>query len=278
MKSRILQWLGIFLIFELGLLHFLGAQIEFLKSPILGYLTMLFFLGGLIATFGIYHRQVWGWTVGFLVAAASIFVFVWRRTLGLPGQIVEPWLYPYGLVGAVAAGLFIMLVLPQPWKGSGPSILPVWIRYLLPSLAVLGVMAVSLSTYQWDTYARVIGYHRHVGSVRAVCSTPLTTFAEMEERYGIKVSQMNISMMDSIVDVRLIILDPVKAQSLLRNQGALLVDQEVLVLAPHQHSHWLMRKDKAHIMFFPTLNDTIRSGSEVSLVFGSVRVEPIVIR
>ena len=38
-------------------------------------------------------------------------------------------------------------------------------------------------------------------------------------------------MLDSVVDVRLLIVDPEKAQSLLQHQGALLVNQEVLKLS-----------------------------------------------
>jgi hypothetical protein len=85
-------------------------------------------------------------------------------------------------------------------------------------------------------------------------------------------------MMENVVDVRLLVVDPDKAQAFLENQGALLVNQEVLILAPHQHTHWKLKKNLPHIMFFPTQNNTIRSGSEVSLVFGRVRVEPIVIK
>lgn len=282
MKSRTLQWLGMLLIVQIGTLHFLTAQNDYLKIAYLGYLDMSFFLGALIAAFGIYHRQVWGWMVGLFVALASISIFVWGRTLGLPGRAIEPWLYPFGLVGAAVAGLFILLVLAQPWKRIAPGgvqgDVPVWFRTLLPALAVLFVISVSFTTYQWDVFARVVGYHQHVGSLRAVCNTPLTTFDELEKRYGLKLIQMNISMMESIVDVRLMIVDPGKAQSLLQDQSALLVNQEVLVLAPHQHTHWLLKKDTAHIMFFPTLNNTIHSGSEVSLVFGGVRVEPVTIR
>lgn len=282
MKLRTLQWMAIFLIFEMGFLHFLAAQNDYSKAPYLGYLAMLFFLGALIAAFGIYHRQVWGWVIGFVTAISSISVFVWGRTLSLPGRAVEPWLYPYGLVEATLGGLFIILALIQPWKrfaSSGEqSIIPTWIRYLLPSLVFLGVIGISLSTYQWDVYARAIGYHQHVGSLRTVCRTPITTFDELEEKYGIRVSQVTISMLDSVVDVRLLIVDPEKAQALLVNQGALLVNQEVLVLAPHQHTHWKMKKNLPHIMFFPTQNNTIHSGSEVSLVFGRVRVEPVIVK
>jgi hypothetical protein len=282
MKSKLLQWLAIFLIFELGFLHFMTAQNDYLKTPYLGYLAMSFFLGALIAVFGIYHRQTWGWVVGALAAICSILVFGISRTIGLPGQAVEPWLAPFDLIEAATGGFFILLLFIQPWKGSVPSsdqaIPPIWFRYLLPSLAILSVTALSFSTYQWDVYARVVGYHQHVGSLRAVCNTPVTSFDELESLYGIKISQMNISMMGSIVDVRLMIVDPDKAQALLQNQGALLVNQEALILAPHQHAHSMLKKDKAHIMFFPTMNNTIHSGSMVSLVFGHVRVEPVIIR
>ena len=282
MKSRTLQWLGMLLIIQIGLLHFLTAQNDYLKSPYLGYLDMLLFLGTLIAVFGIYHRQVWGWAVGFFVAISSISIFVWSRTLGLPGQIVEPWLYPYGVVGSALGGLFLILTLIQAWKrfasSDGGLITPVWFRTLLPALVVLFVGSISYSTYQWDVYARVIGYHQHVGSLAAVCRTPITSFDELEQKYGMKVSQVTISMLDSVVDVRLLIVDPEKAQALLQDQGALLVNQEVLVLAPHQHAHWKLKKDLPHIMFFPTQNNTIHSGSQVSLVFGKVRVEPVTVR
>ena len=282
MKSRTLQWLGMLLIFQMGFFHYLTAQNDYLKSPYLGYLDMLLFLAALIAVFGIYHRQVWGWMVGFVFAISSISIFVWSRTLGLPGQIVEPWLFPYGVVGSALGGFFLILVLIQTrnrFRSSGSELItPVWFRTLLPALALLFVGSVSYSTFQWDVYARVIGYHQHVGSLASVCRTPITSFAELEQKYGMKVSQVTISMLDSVVDVRLLIVDPEKAQVLLQDQGALLVNQEVLVLAPHQHAHWKLKKDLPHIMFFPTQNNTIHSGSEVSLVFGRVRVEPVIVK
>jgi len=282
MKSKALQWLGMLLIFQMGFFHYLTAQNDYLKSPFLGYLDMIIFLGVLIAVFGMYYQQVWGWMVGFVVAISSISIFVWSRTLGLPGQITEPWLYPYGVVGSALGGLFLILVLMQPWKrfasSAGGLRTRFWFRTLLSALAFLFVVSVSYATYQWDAYARVIGYHQHVGSLASVCRTPITSFAELEQKYGMKVSQVTISMLDSVVDVRLLIVDPEKAQALLVNQGALLVNQELLVLAPHQHAHWKLKKDLPHIMFFPTQNNTIHSGSEVSLVFGRVRVEPVIVK
>jgi len=282
MKSKALQWLAMILIFEIGFLHYLTAQLDYLKINYLGYLDMLLFLGVLIAVFGIYHRQAWGWIIGSFVAIVSIIVFVWSRTLGLPGQAIEPWIYPYGLVKTTTSGVFLVFALVHLFTGFASSdageSTPIWFRALLPFVALLFITSVSYSTYQWDGYARVIGYHQHIGSLASVCKTPITSFAELEQIYGMKVSQITISMLDSVVDVRLLIVDPEKAQSLLQHQGALLVNQEVLVLAPHQHTHWKLKKNLPHIMFFPTQDNTIHSGSEVSLVFGHVRVEPVIVK
>jgi hypothetical protein len=87
-----------------------------------------------------------------------------------------------------------------------------------------------------------------------------------------------MSMMDGIVDVRLKVIDPEKAAVLLKNQAALLVDQKLLILAPHQHHHGSVLQDKIHFVFFPSQNNSVRSGSQVSLVFGSVRSETIKVK
>jgi hypothetical protein len=83
-------------------------------------------------------------------------------------------------------------------------------------------------------------------------------------------------MMGSIVDVRMKIMDPNKAHALLQNQAALLVDQQALILAPHMHSHGgtRLKAGKVFVVFFPT-QQIIQPGSDVSLVFGNLRVEPV---
>jgi hypothetical protein len=133
-------------------------------------------------------------------------------------------------------------------------------------------------TYQWDAaVTRAFGHH--VGSLDQVCSTPVTTLADLEEQYGIQVSLVAISMLDGIVDVRIKIIDPDKAHAILQNQAALLVNQESLILAPHMHSHSTgrLKAGKIYVMFFPT-EQIVHAGSEVNLVFGSVRVAPVAVR
>jgi hypothetical protein len=282
MRSKILQWFAITLMIEAGLIHLITAQIEYDKAPYLGYLSMLNLIGALIAIFGIYHKQAWGWLIGFIFSIGSIAGFIWTRTQGLPGLKIEPWLYPFGLVTVTTEGLFILLCLLRPWRiiasDIATSSAPTWFRYLLPISTLLLVSLATFSTYQWDVYASQVGYHEHVGSLDAVCSTPVTSFAELEEKYGIQVSLVAITAMSSIVDVRLKVIDPDKAHSLLMNQAALLVNQKTLILAPHLHTHWKLKPGKLFLMFFPTQHFTVRSGSEVSLVFGRVRVAPVIVK
>ena len=99
----------------------------------------------------------------------------------------------------------------------------------------------------------------------------------MEETYGIQVSLVAVTALHSIVDVRLKIIDPEKAHTLLQNQAAVLIDQQSLILSPHLHTHYKLKAGKMFFMFFPT-QKTIYTGSQLSLVFGSTRVEPITVR
>lgn len=282
MKSKLLDWFAIILILETGLIHIIMAQHEYEMAPYVGYLFAASFFGSLGAALGIYHKQFWGWALGFVISAGSIAAFIWSRTLGLPAMEMEigEWFTPYGVVSKLVEGVFVLLFILRPWKIQAAGLPPAAVsrlRYILPVASMFVVIAISASAYQWDSlFTHALG--RHVGSLEQVSNTPVTSFAELEEKYGIQVSLVATSMMDSIVDVRLKVVDPAKAKALLMNQAALLVDEQVLVLAPHMHHHGDTQRDKIHNMFFPTENKTIQTGSEVSLVFGPVRVEPLIVR
>lgn len=282
MKSKILRWLAILFILQSGLFQYLTAQAQYDKAPYLGYVTFANFAGLLVSAVLIQRRKKFGWFLGFFIVTESVFGYVLTRTVALPGMVVEPWLYPYGMVGAILAGLFILLFLfAQPWKSGlldeEPESRSRYF-YLVPLTGLLMISAVTYGVYRWDAYAYQIGYHVHVGSLKTVCSTPVTSFDELEQKYGLKVTLVAITAMDSFVDVRLKVVDPEKAMALLQNQAAILVNQDVLILAPHLHTHWKLKQGKLHVMFFPTQNNTVHAGSEVSLVFGGVRVEPVVVR
>jgi hypothetical protein len=278
MNYRIFKWLGLVLILEAGLLHYIASQAASLRAAYLGYLLVAVFLGSLVAAVGIYGQKVWGWLLGCSLGVASLIGYVWNSTAGLPLLAPVPWLYPYAIVASAAEIFFILLALLRPWRfADRPLTASSRFSLFLPSILIVVGLA-AIPAYRWDRYAYEVSYHHHVGSLDAVCSTPLTSEAELEERYGVKVSLVALSMMDGVVDVRVKVLDPKKAESLLRDQAALLVNQQFLVLAPHVHQHYRLKKDKVHNLFFPTADKKIQTGSQVSLVFGPVRVEPVTVK
>ncbi len=282
MKTKIVQWLAIFLVLETGLLHLMTAQAEYEEAAYMGYLFVGNFLLALIAAYGIYRQQLWGWLAGLFLAAGSIAGYIWSRTSGMPGMEVEEWLVPYGISALVVEGLFVLLFIFRSWRfahtGQPSSSMGISQTYVLPVVGVLILVLVSVGAYRWDT-ATTMAYGMHVVSMDQVMDTPEASLTSLEEQYGVQVALVATSMMDSIIDVRLKIIDPDKAQELIRNQAALLVDQHTLVLAPHMHSHTgtRLKAGKVYFIFFPT-QQVIHAGSSVSLVFGEYRTEPVLVR
>jgi len=281
MKTNFLRWLGIVLILEMGLLHLLTAQAEYDEAAYMGYLFIANFCGALLAVLGIYRRQKWGWQLGLVVAIGSLAGYAWSRTLGMPGMNVEEWFAPYGIVAMSVEGLFVLLYILKPWTMQPTeNLIPagMFMKYAAPLSGLLIVSALGLFARQWD-YQVTTDFGHHVASLAKVCNTPPITFDELEAKYGVKISLVATSMMGNIVDVRIKIIDADKAHALLQNQPALLVGTQVLILAPHLHSHGgtRLKTGKIFTMFFPT-QQIIKPGSEVSLVMGPVRVEPVTVR
>jgi len=286
MRSTLLRWFAIVLVLETGLLHIMTAQAEYEEAAYLGYLFAANFCGALIAGYGIYRRQLWGWALGLVIAAGSIAGYAWSRSLGMPGMNVEEWFSPYGIVALSVECLYVVLALARPWRVAADGAAQAAdsrLRLILPAVGLAAIVAVGGLAYEWDiAETQAFGYH--VGSLAQVRDTPAMTFAQLEEQYGVQVSLVANSMMGSIVDVRLRIDDPDKAHTLLQNQAALLLDQgalsqEGLILAPHMHSHAQnrLKAGTQFIIFFPS-QQIIHPGSNVSLIFGPVRIEPVVVQ
>jgi hypothetical protein len=281
MKSKLLPIIAIALILEIGLIHLINAQGEYEEAAYMGYLFAVNFFGALIAAGGIYRQHQWGWMLGLLIVCGSIAGYAWSRTLGMPGMDVEEWLTPFGIVALLLEAAFILLVLMRPWRlGSSEPLLPAGSkrRLAIPVTGLVFIIAVSALASRWNAEFTQ-AYGLHVGSLSQVSATPATSFTDLENEYGIQVSLVATSMMDSIVDVRIKIIDPEKAHSLLQDQAALLLDHQALILAPHMHSHTVTRlkAGKVFVIFFPTEQE-IHIGAEVSLVFGSVRTEPVLVQ
>ncbi len=271
MKTKILMWLGVILLIITGLVHLYLVQEEFEEAAYIGVLFFLNFLGSFIAAVGVLRGQAWGWLLGLLVTSGSVAAYILSRTAGLPGHPAEEWTVPSGLLSLAAEILFVILVFVV-WPSLDlrfPAALPALPRYSTPMAAMLTVTLLGIAGFFWQT--RVV---------------PITQ-ADLEEKYGLQVSLVATTMMESVVDVRLKILDVEKAERLLDDRhdendyGAtgpslLVGDREASILEPaRMHHPHILKDEDIYFMFYPNTDHIVKTGTPVSLVFGNYYLEPI---
>ena len=117
-KLRIFSWFGIVLILTIGLIHLIDAKDSFSDAAYKGW---LFYANGVVASiaaYGIFRKNNWGWSLGFLIAAGSFIGYVASRTVGLPYIPAEPeaWLEPLGVASLIVEGLFMACVIIKQVK------------------------------------------------------------------------------------------------------------------------------------------------------------------
>jgi hypothetical protein len=264
MKNKALQWLGVLLLIVIGLIHLYLAQEKYNEARYLGVLFFANFCGSFLAAAGILRKPAWGWLLGWLVAAGSLAGYILSRTAGLPGLPVQGWVNPAGLVALTAEAIFILLAfVAWPQAGSEPaSELPARRKYSLPLASLLGLVLVGLIASFWPS------------------KTVLITQDTLETQYGIQVSLVAPTMMGSVIDLRLRILDADKAQNLIEVEAggpSLLVKDGNRTLIPpvrHNHHHDLVN-GSVYYLFYPNRQQFIRRGSPVTLVFGNLQLEPV---
>jgi hypothetical protein len=279
MKIKILRGLAIFLIIEVGLTHYFTADHAYEESWIEGYLFVANFLGAFLAAYGIYRRKTWGWVLGFSVAGGAMLAYIWSRTSGLPGLPPEEWLDPWGITAFIVEGLFCLLaLLCLLWRGQPEATIvqPTnrW-RYLLPVVGLLGLALINVPVHRLDVLYPELD-HAHVFFLWQVRLQPELSHEAFEEEYGIQISQAAVSALDSIVDVRMIVLDPEKAEQLIEEGHFALLVGDTLIPAPHVSRHMLV--NKTIIVMFPNRNNIVKSGTPVSVVFENLKVEPVAVK
>ena len=279
MKFRLLQWLGLALILQTGLIHFYLTPAHFSELPYEGFLFAANAAGALLAAYGIYRGKVWGWNLGALITAGSIVAYIISRTTGLPGHEIEDFADPLGLGALIVESGFLVayLMLNPVINLSGkraaavtiPAVdFPVPLRRLVPVVSAIVMVLGVVSVYQW--------WSHRPGAI-------VISQQELEEKYGLRVSLLGATAMNSIVDFRMKIVDAEKAGEILsadhHDALGLLVngDEGDIITAAHMSRHGTMLKDgNLYITFFPNPGNEIRSGTSVSVVFGELRLEPIV--
>jgi hypothetical protein len=280
MKVKIIQGVAIFLIIEIGLTHYFTAQHEFENSWIIGYLFIFNFLGSLLAAYGIYRQKAWGWVMGLFIALGSIAGYIWSRTSGLPGLSPEEWFDPWGVSALIAEGLFCLTVfLYFIWTSrSGTNPLPQARknpRFLFTSGSLIVLILLNFAIFKWEEQYPEME-HGHVFFLWQVRLQPQISLNTLEDEYGLASPRVTNLMMDSVIDVRMKVVDPEKADQLLKDEAFALLVGDTLIPAPHIHRHML--ENRTINLFFPNQNWSIKSGTPVSLVFANLHVEPVLAR
>jgi len=278
MKLKILRGVAIFLIIEVGLTHYFTADHAYEEAWIEGYLFVANFLGAFLAAYGMYHRKTWGWALGFSVAAGAMIAYIWSRTSGLPGLPPEEWFDPWGTTALITEGFFCLLVLLRVlWRKQSdtPRILTDHWRYSVPIAGLLALTLINAPVHRLDVLYPELD-HAHVFFLWQVRLQPELSFQALEEEYGMQVTQATVSALDSVVDVRMKILDREKAEHLIEEGHFALLVGNTLIPAPHVSRHMLV--NKTIIVMFPNRQNIVKSGTSVSVVFENLRVEPVAVK
>lgn len=100
---------GTVLILVTGLIHLLLTPEHFGEARYLGWLFLADFLGSVVAAFGIYRGDRWGWTLGALVAGGAFVLYFLSRMVGVFGMEGESLFEPLGVLCKAAEALFLAL-------------------------------------------------------------------------------------------------------------------------------------------------------------------------
>ncbi|MBF0504157.1 MAG: hypothetical protein HQL14_03545 [Candidatus Omnitrophica bacterium] len=116
---KIFLWFGIVLILIIGLIHVIDAKDSMSDAVYKGWLFYANGAAALVASFGIYCKHDWGWTLGIFIATASLIGYVMSRTVGLPYVPAEPdaWFEPMGVASLIAEILFMAVFMARVMKG-----------------------------------------------------------------------------------------------------------------------------------------------------------------
>lgn len=118
------RWLGLGLILATGLLHLVEAPEYFGEVKYIGVLFVASMLGAVVAAYGIWCDERWGWLLGLAVAGGSFVAYILSRTVGLPSFREASWseaLEPMGVLSLIVEGVFVGIALPLVKGGLGGS-------------------------------------------------------------------------------------------------------------------------------------------------------------
>ena len=109
--SRTRTWAGILLVLATGLMHGVEGPAHYHEATYEGLLFFLNAAGALVAARGIYRgAKLWGWTLGVLISAGALMLYIVSRMVGLPGlEIDDAWFEPLGVASLLVEGLSVLV-------------------------------------------------------------------------------------------------------------------------------------------------------------------------
>lgn len=118
---RTRTWAGILLVLATGLIHGVEGPAHYHEAAYQGLLFFLNAAGALGAARGIYcGAKLWGWTLGVLLSAGALTLYIVSHTTGLPGLAIDDaWFEPLGVASLLVEGLYVivyasMVIRPKP--------------------------------------------------------------------------------------------------------------------------------------------------------------------
>ena len=108
---RTRTWAGLMLVLATGLIHGVEGPAHYHEAAYKGILFFLNAAGALVAAKGIYRgEKLWGWTLGVLISAGALILYIVSHTIGLPGlEIDDEWLEPLGMASLLVEGLYVLV-------------------------------------------------------------------------------------------------------------------------------------------------------------------------
>jgi hypothetical protein len=99
------------LVLATGLIHGVEGPAHYHEAAYQGLLFFLNAAGALVAARGIYRSEkLWGWTLGVLLSAGALMLYLISHTIGLPGlEIDEEWFEPLGVASLLVEGLYVLV-------------------------------------------------------------------------------------------------------------------------------------------------------------------------
>ena len=145
---------------------------------------------------------------------------------------------------------------------------------------VVGVIAGFLAYHFWTTPSAAPA--KTLNETMTQAATTVISAKTLEDRFGIRVTLIAVTAGGGIIDFRYKILDKKKAGFLLGDGMPTLIGEETgIAVAPPAHvmkHNAQMENGANYFMFYPNTRNAVKPGDRVSVVIGSIRLDPVIVQ